>query len=183
MGGRGKGIKDTEIIEAIVAKLSVDVGRHLYGIVGTYNALEEFAVRLQEAKTFDGLPFTAPISVNKGILSAIPDEEFRKLVENEAKKPEPTRAHINRAFEKFLRQQLLEKGLIVLSNLELLFAYDVDLNPLRTLATDQQRVILLLPARRSGTKIIMFSESGEGSYLLPTNLIADDHIWSLKERA
>ncbi|NMB84703.1 MAG: hypothetical protein GYA29_00445 [Methanothrix sp.] len=175
-------MKDTEIIEAIIAKLSVDVGRHLYGIVGTYRTLDRFADRLQEAKTSDGQPFPAPTSVNKGILSAIPDDEFRKLVENEARKPEPTKAHINRAFEKFLRHSLMENGLVVLSNLELVFAYDVDLNPLRTLATDQQRVILLLPGRRAGDKIIMFSESGEDSYLLPTNLIADDHIWSLNER-
>ncbi|MEI6104587.1 MAG: hypothetical protein WCP70_11640 [Methanothrix sp.] len=82
-----------------------------------------------------------------------------------------------------MRQKLMEDGLVVLSNLELLFAYDVDLNPLRTLSTDQKRVILLLPGRRAGDKIIMFSESGEDSYLLPTNLIADDHIWSLNERA
>jgi len=176
-------MRDTEIIEAIIAKLSVDVGRHLYGIVGSYSALERFAFRLPEAKTSDGLPFPAPTSVNKGILSAIPDDEFKKLVESEARKPEPTRAHIYRAFEKFLRQKLMEDGLVVLSNLELLFAYDVDLNPLRTLSTDQKRVILLLPGRRAGDKIIMFSESGEDSYLLPTNLIADDHIWSLNERA
>ena len=176
-------MRDTEIVESIIAKLSVDVGRHLYGIVGSYSSLERFAFRLQEAKTFDCQPFPAPTSVNKGILSAIPDDEFKKLVESEAKKPEPTRAHINRAFEKFLRQRLMENGLVVLSNLELLFAYDVDLNPLRTLATDQQRMILLLPGRRAGDKIIMFSESGEDSYILPTNLIADDHIWSLNERA
>jgi hypothetical protein len=159
------------------------VGRHLYGIVGSYSALERFASRLQEAKTSDGQPFPVPTSVNKGILSAIPDDEFKKLVESEARKPEPTRAHIYRAFEKFLRRQLMKNGLVVLSNLELLFAYDVDLNPLRTLSTDQKRAILLLPGRRAGDKIIMFSESGEDSYLLPTNLIADDHIWSLNERA
>lgn len=159
------------------------MGRHLYGIVGTYRTLDRFADRLQEAKTSDGQPIPAPTSVNKGILSAIPDDEFRKLVESEARKPEPTEAHINRAFEKFLRLKLMENGLVVLSNLELLFAYDVDLNPLRTLATDQQRVILLLPGRRAGDKIIMFSESGEDSYLLPTNLIADDHIWSLNEQS
>lgn len=179
-------MKDTEIIEAIIAKLSVDVGRHLYAVIGSYRSLDRFAARLQEAKIHNevnGMPFPAPISVNRGILSAIPDDEFRKLVETEARKPEPTKAHINRAFEKFLRQRLMEDGLVILSNLELLFAYDVDLNPLRTLATDQQRVILLLPGRRSGDKIIMFTEFGEDSYFLPTNLIADDHIWSLDERA
>jgi hypothetical protein len=175
-------VNDTEIIEVIISKLSVPVGRHLYGVIGSYEALERFAAGLQEAKTSDGEPFPAPTSVNKGILGAIPDDEFKKLVSDEAKKPEPTRAHINRAFESFLRKALREKRLVVLSNLELLFAYDVDLNPLRTLAADQQRVILLLPGRRAGEKIIMFPEYGESSYRLPTNLIADDHICSLNNR-
>lgn len=166
-----------------MSKLSVDVGRHLYGVIGSYKALEGFAARLQEAKTCDGKPFPAPTSANKGILSTIPDDEFKKLVENEAKRPEPTKANINKSFEKFLRQKLVEDGLVVLCDLELLFAYDVDLNPLRTLATDQQRLILLLPGRRSGSKVIMFFESAEDNYILPTNLLADDHMWSLNERA
>jgi hypothetical protein len=88
--------------------------------------------------------------------------------------------------EPLARKLILEFGgldNVLSSDFDTLCKINVNLNPLRTLATDQYSVILLLPGRRAGDKIIMFSESGEDSYLLPTNLIADDHIWSLNERA
>jgi hypothetical protein len=172
-------VKDTEIIESIISKLSIPGGRHLYGVLGTYQGLKSFEKKLQQAKTPDGGKFPKSLSVNKGILDAIPDEEFRQLVENEAKRPEPTAAHVAKAFENFLRSRLERKGLIVLSNIEMLFAYHLELNLLRTMATDDDRVLLLLPGHRSGGKIIMYPDSGEGSYTLPTNLIAQDHLWEL----
>jgi len=67
----------------------------------------------------------------------------------------------------------------VLSNLEMLFAYHLELNLLRTMAADDDRILLLLPGRRSGGKIIMFPGLDEGSYMLPTNLIAENHLWEL----
>ena len=45
---------------------------------------------------------------------------------------------------------LTGQGILVLSNLEMLFAYHVELNQLRTLAADEDRVLLLLPDRRAG---------------------------------
>ena len=162
-----------------MGKLNIPGGRHLYAVLGTYQRLRSFEKKLQEAKTPDGKKFPKSLSVNKGILDAIPDEEFRQLVENEAKRPEPTAAHVAKAFETFLRSNLQGKGLIVLSNLEMLFAYHLELNLLRTMATDDDRVLLLLPGHRSGGKIIMYPDSGEGSYTLPTNLIAQDHLWEL----
>lgn len=172
-------MKDTEIIEAIISKLKIPGGRHLYGILGTYKSLKYFEKKLQQAKTPDGKKFPKSLSVNKGILDAIPDDEFRQLVENEAKRPEPTAAHVAKAFETFLRSQLQGKGLIILSSLEMLFAYHLELNLLRTMATDDDRVLLFLPGHRSSGKIIMYPDSGEGSYTLPTNLIAQDHLWEL----
>ena len=82
-------MNDTEIIEALRSKLLMPTGRHLYGVLGTYPALKSFAEKLQQAKAPDGKPFPAPLSVTRGILDAIPDEEFRSLVEREAKRPEP----------------------------------------------------------------------------------------------
>ena len=174
----------TEIIEALRDKLSMPGGRHLYGVLGTYPALDAFARTLQQARTPDGKSFSEPVSVNKGILDAIPDEEFRSLAENEARKPEPTAAHVGRAFARFLRQVLQEKGLVVLSGVELLFAYNLELNLLRTMAADEYRVILLLPGRREGGRVVMFPvASAEGrathSYTLPTNLIAENHLWEV----
>ena len=173
-------MKDTDIIETLRTKLNVPGGRHLYGVLGTYPALEAFADQLRQARTTDGQRFPAPLSVNRGILEAIPDDEFRQLVEDEAKRPEPTAAHVGRAFELFLRSKLRGKGLIVLANLEMLFAYHLELNLLRTMAADADRVLLLLPGKREGGRIIMFPDLEEGSYTLPTNLIAEDHLWELK---
>jgi len=172
-------MKDTEIIEGIISKLNIPGGRHLYGVLGTYQTLRSFEKKLQQAKTPDGKKFPKPLSVNKGILDTIPDDEFRHLVENEAKRPEPTAAHVAKAFENFLRSKLQGKGVIVLSNLEMLFAYHLELNLLRTMAIDDDRVLLLLPGHRSGGKIIMFPDPDERSYILPTNLITQGHLWEL----
>lgn len=172
-------MKDTDIIEAIITKLNMPGGRHLYGVLGNYHTLKLFAKKLQQAKAPDGTKFPEPLSANRGILDAIPDEEFRNLVENEAKRPEPTAAHVAKAFEIFLRSKLKGKGIIILANLEMLFAYHLELNLLRTMATDDDRVLLLLPGHRSGGKIMMYPDSSEGSYTLPTNLIAQDHLWEL----
>jgi len=172
-------VKDTEIIEAIISKLNIPGGRHLYGVLGTYQTLKSFEKKLLQAKMPDGKKFPKSLSVNKGILDSIPDEEFRQLVENEAKRPEPTAAHVAKAFENFLRSKLQGKGLIVLSNLEMLFAYHLELNLLRSMATDDDRLLLLLPGYRSSGRIIMYPDSGERSYILPINLIAHDHLWEL----
>jgi hypothetical protein len=174
-------VKDTDIIESIMGKLSVPVGRHLYGVLGSYRALERFSSKLHEAKTLDGKPFPKPLSVNRGILDAIPDEEFKKLVQDEAKRPEPTTDHVKQAFESFLRSILRRDGLVILNNLEMLFAYNVDLNALRAMAADDFRIILLLPGRRESGKIFMFPGTGPITYNLPTNLIAEDHLWQLKD--
>ena len=171
---------ETEIIEALRSKLGMEGGRHLYGVLGTYSALEAFAKKLGQATMLDGTKFPAPVSVNRGILDMIPDDEFRKLVEDEAKRPEPTAAHVGRAFEAFLRANLQGKGLIVMANLEMLFAYHLELNLLRTMAADADRVLLLLPGKREAGMIIMFPDMEQASYTLPVNLIADNHLWELR---
>ena len=156
-------------------------GRHLYAVLGSYADLDRFAKKLKQAKTADGSPFPRSLNVNRGILDAIPDDEFRQLVENEAKRPEPTAAHVAKAFESFLRSQLGKSNLVVLSSLEMLFAYNLELNLLRTMAADEHRILLLLPGKRSGGRIVMFPDQEEASYMLPTNLVADNHMWEITE--
>ncbi len=131
-------MKSTEIIEAIRQKLTVPGGRHLYGVLGTYTQLDGFARKLHQAKTTEGDPFPKPVNVNRGILDAIPEGEFKQLAENEAKRPEPTAAHVARAFERFLRAHLTG-----------------------------------LPAPVTAWQA--------GDYTLPTNLIAENHLWEIRE--
>lgn len=174
-------MKDADIVEALREKLSVSSGRHLYGILGTYSQLNAFDFKLRKAKLQDGTKFPHALSVNKGILESIPDDEFKLLVENEAKRPEPTAAHVGKAFENFLRKQLKGKSLLVLANLEMLFAYHLELNLLRTMAADDDRIVLLLPGKRNAGRVTMFPNHPDGSYTLPTNLIADNHLWELRD--
>lgn len=174
-------MKITDIIEALRSKLTMPGGRHLYGVLGGYADLDRFAKKLQKVKMPDGNAFPGPVNVNRGILDAIPDAEFRQLVENEAKRPEPTAAHVAMAFETFLRSHLGKKSLVILSNLEMLFAYNLELNLLRTMAADEHRILLLVPGKRSGGRIPMFPAHEGASYMLPTNLIADNHMWEITE--
>jgi hypothetical protein len=174
-------MNSTEIIEGLRQKLAVPTGRHLYGVLGDYAKLDAFAKKLHQARTLDGVSFPKPANVNQGILAAIPDDEFRQLAEDEAKRPEPTAAHVSRAFERFLRFSLTGNAVVTLANLEMLFAYHIELNLLRTMAADEDKVLLLLPGKRSGGRIVMFHEMQEGDYTLPTNLIADNHLWEIGE--
>jgi len=174
-------MNNADVIETLRVKLSVPGGRHLYGVMGTYRKLRAFAAELGQAKTREGEPFPEPLSVNRGVLDAIPDEEFKRLVQGEAKWPEPTMAHVAHAFESFLRDALKERPLVVLDGLEILFAYNLELSLLRTLATDDQRVVLLLPGKREGGRIVLYPDrlTGESRISLPPNLIASDHLWEL----
>lgn len=179
-------MKTTEIIEKLRTKLNLTVGRHLYGVLGTYSQLDNFENILSDVRTPDGRRFPPALNVNRGILDTIPDDEFRILVENEARRPEPTAAHVAKSFEDFLRSRLQEyrqknRSILILSHLELLFAYNLELNLLRTLATDEDRILLLLPGKRSGGNAVMFHGMTEGSYILPVNFIADNHLWEITD--
>jgi hypothetical protein len=74
---------------------------------------------------------------------------------------------------------LRENDLLVLAHLELLFAYNLELSPLRTLATDAKRILLLLPGQRRQDKVILFPDLDEEQCVLPTNLIAENHLWEI----
>jgi len=174
-------MKDTEIVEALRSRLGIATGRHLYGVIGTYAALDRFVAKLAQARPPNGGHFPKPRSVSRGLLDAIPDDEFRQLVADEARRPEPAAAHVARAFELFLRSVLKGKGIVILTDLELVFAYSLELSLLRSLAADDDQVLLLLPGRREGSRVVMFAETGETGYALPSNLIADNHLWELKD--
>ena len=68
------------------------------------------------SKTQDNDPFPKSVNVNRGILEAIPHDEFKRLAEDEAKRPEPTAAHVGRAFERYLRANLNRAKFLILGN-------------------------------------------------------------------
>ena len=170
--------KIEDIIVALRAKLRVPIGRHLYGILGDYKSLNRFEKEIEGTTIADGEPFSSVESVNKGIINRFNDEQFRTLVNDEAKRPEPTRASIGSAFEALVREKLQNNKTLILKDLELIFIYNIDLSVLRVLATDQCRIILLLPGQRVRDRIQMFPGSNY-DFSLPRNLIAENHIWEI----
>ncbi len=154
-------------------------GRQLYGILGSYIALEKFIQSIKTETLLNGSPFPEPISVNRGILDEFSDETFHNMVLDEAKHPEPILYSIQRTFEKLLRKWLKEKKLLILKDLELLFAYEVDLNLLHTLASDEDRIILLLPGKRENDRVIMFPNYKEWQMRLPLNIIPENRLWEV----
>jgi hypothetical protein len=175
---------DADIITALYHKLEMTGGRHLYAVLGhSYRALRRFSEQLQRAQMPDGRRFPAPLSVTRCLLDTIPEDEFRDLVEHEAKRPEPTRAHIQQAFEHFLRDSFPQDGgLLVLESLELLFTYNVDLSYLRGLPTDGRRILLLLPGRREGSDLKLFPlDQQRYARSWRQQLIANHHLWELQD--
>ena len=171
-------MKIEDVIVILREKLRVPVGRHLYGILSDYSGLVAFEKELKGATIVDGQAFPIPFSVNREIIDAFSDDEFCDLVQEEAKRPEPTRASIRNVFEKIIREKLENNNTVILKDLELLFIYNIDFSSLRVLATDQHRIILLLPGKRVRDRITMYPNS-EYDFNLPKNLIADNHIWEL----
>lgn len=164
---------------ALLDALRVPVGRHLYAIVGSYSALRAVETTLGKMKLTDGTPFPSAVSVTDAVLATFSDEEMHRIVHEEARRPEPTRASVQQAFNRIVREQGRALPVLVMKDLELLFAYETDFQPLRALATDATRIVLLLPGRRSGERVRVYPDADQGKHFLPKGLIADNHLFEV----
>ena len=176
-------VSGPQLISELREKLQFSVGRHLYGILGSYAQLRDFEQAvLAHAKDPHGDPFPKPAHLNYELLARIGDEDLRKLVQAEGRRPTAIERRLGQALDALLRERLEEHWFLVLKQFELLFAYGLDLSAFRTRATDQKHVLLLLPGGRSGEHVTLFQEAGARfERALPANLIADNHLWELKD--
>jgi len=79
-----------------------------------------------------------------------------------------------------LADTLAENMLLMLKQVELLFTYDLELNPVRIRAVNQKHILLMLPGERTSQRILLFHEAPpEFHRTLPANIVPDDHIWEL----
>ncbi len=170
-----------QIISELRDKLRFDVGRHLYAILGTYAQLRRFEDGdLAHAVDFAQHLFPTPINLNQSLLQRIPDDELRNLVRDEARFPQSVRGNLNRAVQAVLQQELQAKNLLIIKQLEMLFAYNLDLTIFRTSATNQKHILLLIPGERRGQHVALFQDADQRfHHTLPDNLIADNHMWEL----
>lgn len=172
-----------QIISDLREKLQFDIGRHLYGILGAYANLKQFEQEdLAQARDHQNKSLPAPINVNRELLKRIGDDDLRQLVDAEARRPHAVTYRLNQEFDGLLHDFLQQADLVILKQLEMLFAYNLDLSVLRTRASNQSHILILLPAERRGEHIVVFHESApKFQRSIPPNLIADNHLWELTE--
>lgn len=170
-----------EIMRALQDKRSFSAGRHLYGVLGSYAALERFEngdlAHLRQSEP-DEWPLA--LNLNRALLDSIPDDELRGLIRDEARYPQNVRGQLNRALQSVLRQCLESSPFLILKQVELIFAYGLDLTLLRTMATNQYHILLLLPGERRGSQITLFQDAEPRfRHTFSQTLIADNHLWEL----
>jgi hypothetical protein len=170
-----------DILGDLSSKWGESGKRHLYLVMGLCAQLDAFERDLiANAKTPDRKPLRQPISINKAILARLSDEDLNKLDSGEAKYPTMVHDRIKKEFEALLTDALEEQNIAILRDMEMLFAFNIDLAILRLIATNGKHVVLLLPGHRVGDRIILFHEAeGKFERRLPTNLVMENHIWEI----
>ena len=87
---------------------------------------------------------------------------------------------IKKEFEELLSDTFKKQNLVILKDLEFLFAFGVDLAPLRLHASNGRHLVLLLPGEKSGNKTILYHETEECFHRpLPSNLVMENHTWEI----
>lgn len=169
-----------EILMELSSKWAEIGKRHLYLVTGSYDQLRTFEKDLANAKTPDRQPIGQPIGINARIMENLPDEVLDDLVAGEAKYPTVTFNKFTEVFKKILSEAFAKRNVVILKDLELLFAIQIDLSELRLRATNGKHILLMIPGHKIGEKIVLFHEAEENfQRVLPTNLVMDNHIWEI----
>lgn len=174
-------ITGPQVISELRERLRFSMGRHLYGVLGTYVQLTQFEQNdLAQAQTPHGSPFPQPINLGHRLLAHIGDEDLRQLVRDEARRPQAVQRRLGQELGNLLGELLQSDRFLILKQLELAFAHSLDLGVFRTRATNHNHILLLLPGERRGEHITLFHEADPRYHRsLPINLIADNHLWEL----
>ena len=172
-----------EINTQLRQKLEMPTGRHLYIVLGTYERLERYEkVDFREARSPTGQRLADPVNVNHSLLDRIDDNELKRLVQTEASRSESVKDRLSKELDNLVAEKLDGGSFLALKNLEILFAYDLELNCLRIRATNQKHLLVLLPGEKIGDRITLFHEAPPHNHrTLPTNLVPENHLWELSE--
>ena len=172
-----------ELNSLLRQKLEMPTGRHLYVMLGTYERLERYeSVDFREARSPSGERLGDPVNVNRTLLDRISDAELKRLVQTEASRMESVKDRLSKELDRLVAENLNNGFFLALKNLEILFAYNLELNCFRIRATNQKHILIMLPGEKVGDRITLFHEAPVKSHrTLPTNLVPEGHLWELNE--
>lgn len=174
-------LSNHQITSLLKDNFQQDIGRHLYSVLGTYQQLEAFESNsLSQMKLPDGVNFPSAINLNRFLLDRFQDNDLRALVRNEGKRPQTIKRKLNIEFDALLATLLEKNRFLAIKQIEILFAYELDLETIRARATNQNHILLLLPGEKRGDHVTLFAEASPRFHrTLPFQLIADNHLWEL----
>ncbi len=173
----------TQTTEALTKSFQNNIGRHLYGVLGSYKQLETFLninvphIIIPE----ESIP-PKVIHFNNSILDLIGDDDLRDMIKVEARLPQSTQGKLNKVFESLLINSLRQNRVLIIYQMELLFAYEMDLQIFRARATNQNHIVLLLPGELHRDQIDLFNEGLTHAHqILPAQLITENHLWEIQD--
>ena len=174
-------LSDPDVNAALKDKLANQAGRHLYLILGSYEALDRYErVAYPELRTSEGTKLPKPISVSRSLLEKFQDEELQKLAGSELRQINHIKDRLYTEFDQLLVDGLEKSSALTLKQAELLFAFDIELDRVRIRAVNQKHILLMLPGEMSGERITLFHESSpEWHRTLPQALVPEDHLFEL----
>ena len=172
-----------EINSQLRQKLDMSTGRHLYVVLGTYERLERYEkVDFREARSPTGQKLGEPVNINHHLLERIPDGELKRLVQTEASRTESVKDRLTKELDALVAEKLNGGSFVALKGLEILFAYDLELNSLRIRAANQKHILLLLPGEKVGDRVTLFHEAPAHYHrTLPHTYVQENHLWELSE--
>jgi len=174
-----------QITTLLRENLRVPVGRHLYAVLGAYAQLEQFERETLCQMTLpDGRKCPQALNLNRALMDRLGDADLRSLVRSEAKRPQAVQRRLNLELDALLAGCLEHEHFLALKQIELVFAYQLDLQTLRARASNQNHILLLLPGEVRGDHVTLFTEAGARFQReLPGQLIAENHLWELADAA
>jgi hypothetical protein len=174
-------LSDPDVNSALKDKLANHAGRHLYLILGTYEALDRYErVAYPELRDSDGKKLPKPISVSRTLLDKFQDEELQKLAGSELRQINHIKDRLYTEFDQLLVDGLEQSSALTLKQVELLFAFDIEFDKVRIRAVNQKHILLMLPGEMSSERITLFHEaSPEWHRTLPQALVPEDHLFEL----
>ena len=171
-----------QIISELRRLLQNQSGRHLYVVLGSYNQLDSFEKNdLNPAQMADGQSFPEPVNFNRELLACIEDKILRRMVQDESRRPRAVESQLNLAFDHILRQYFDQNSFLILNQCELMFTYNLDVSKLRTYATNQNHLLLLLPGRHISHQIQLFYEAETRFHRqFSGSLVTENNLWELQ---
>jgi hypothetical protein len=171
-----------QVISELRRQIQNQSGRHLYVVLGSYSQLEFFEKNdLAHAQMADGQAFPEPVNFNRELLACIEDDVLRRMVRDESRRPQAVESQLNQAFDHVLRQYFEQCSFLPLKQCELMFAYNLDVSKLRTYATNQNHLLLILPGMQVSHQIQLFHEAETRfQKQFPGQLVTENNLWELK---